>query len=316
MWRVLAALASLAFVVTGAHGEAAAPAQQPEQSPVKAPPSARVPLRENFPWPEIAGIAVVGVGNLVLKAYEIDLAKARGTPLIGAPPGFDRAISNAAYQGPFAKPFLLHAPELVLTEVGPAAYAAYRGVDSLSIWLRHKPLLGSVNADHKLFAFAEAYTLTTVLSLAVKLSVGRVRPFEELHRYGSDPGQPKTTISFWSNQTADSFCFVTFVWRDFGDWLTSGPMSNSSEGARLWLGRVLPGAALLSAASFDGYSRIVDQRHWFSDVVLGAAVGGAIGYSTYAYHFDWAGQPRRRWGDGARLTVVPMARGASVVGTF
>jgi membrane-associated phospholipid phosphatase len=284
--------------------------------PPKRPRGQRVPLHENFPWPEIAGIGALAVTNVILKTYEMDIAKARGEPLIGSPPGFDEAISNALYQGPFAHPFLLHTPELVMTEAGPVIYLAYRGIDSLAIWTRGRSLFGNENADHKAFAFAEAYTLTTVLSLTAKLSIGRERPFETLHRFGSDPGQPKTKISFWSNQTAASFCLATFVWRDFSDWLTAGPMADSTDAKRLWLGRVLPASLLGVAAGFDGYSRIVDQRHWFSDVVAGAVVGTVVGYGVYAYHFDWAGEPRSRWGQSTSIAIAPTPRGAALVGTF
>lgn len=275
-----------------------------------------VPLRQNFPWLEIGGIAALGGANVVLKTYEYDLAKARGAPLIGAPPAFDRWISNRLYQGPFASPFLLHAPELVLTEVGPVVYLSYRGIDTLSLWLRGRALTPALNPDHKLFAFAEAYLLTTVVTLIAKEAIGRVRPFEELHRYGSDPGQPKTTLSFWSNQTAASFCFATFGFRDLTDWLTSGPLARRGRVARVGLGRVLPAVVIFGAAAFDGYSRIVDQRHWFSDTVVGALVGGGIGYGVYAYHFDDEGQPRQRPATNATATILPTPGGLALVGRF
>ena len=285
-----------------------------------APPPKRarqhVPLLQSFPWVEIGGIAALAGANVVLKTYEYDIASARGTPLIGAPPDFDRWISNRLYQGPFASPFLSHAPELVLTEVGPVAYLSYRSVDTVVLWLRGRALTPALNPDHKLFAFAEAYLLTTVVTLAAKEAIGRVRPFEELHRYGSDPGQPKTTISFWSNQTAASFCFVAFTFRDLSDWLTSGPLAGRSRGARVGLGRVLPAVLMFGAAGFDGYSRIVDQRHWFSDTVVGAIVGGGIGYGVYAYHFDEEGQPRSRAAAVTSLTMVPTPGGMTLFGRF
>ena len=281
-------------------------------------PSKRVPLHDNFPWWEIAGIGGLIAGNVVLKTYEYDLAAARGAPLIGDPPGFDKAISNALYPGPFAQPFLLHAPELVMTEAGPVVYMGLYGIDSLSLWFRGHSLSGAANPDHKLLALAESLFLDSVVNLAVKVSVGRERPFEALHRYGSDPGQAKTTLSFFSNQSSNSFTLVAFAWRDLSDWLTSGPMEHSSDGTRLWLGRVVPGVVLFTAGAWDGYSRIVDQRHWFSDVVVGSAVGTAIGYFTYAYHFDWNGQPKRRWRDDHQLRLVPSAggNGAALTGVF
>ena len=287
-----------------------------DSSTATAPTPRRVPLLHNFRWPEIAGMAGLAAANVVLKTYEIDIAKARGAPLIGSPLAFDRWISNRLYQGPFAKPFLLHTPELVLTEVGPIVYLSYRGIDTLSLWIRGRSLTPALNPDHKLFAFAEAYLLTTVVTLAAKEAIGRVRPFEELHRYGSDPGQPKTTISFWSNQTAAAFCLSSFVWRDVSDWLTHGPLARRGSAARLIWGRIVPATILFGAAAFDGYSRIVDQRHWFSDVVVGAAVGGGIGYGTYAYHFDEAGQPRDKFSAVSSVTPVPIPGGLALVGKF
>ncbi len=300
MWRSL-----LMFVVLASRTVAADDAVDPD----------RVPLHDNFPWGEIIGIGGLAGANFVLKTYEYDFAAARGEPLIGDAPGFDKSISNALYQGPFATPFALHIPELVLTEAGPVVYAGLYGIDSLSLWLRGHSLSGASNPDHKLFAFAESQFLTAVVNLGFKIGIGRERPFEALHRYGSDPGQPKTTLSFFSNQTSAAFAFVTFGWRDLTDWLTSGPMKSSSPAKKMWLGRVLPGVLLFGAGAFDGYSRLVDQRHWFTDVLAGAFVGTALGYATYAYHFDWNGQPRRRWGNHD-LRVVPVANGAAVMGTF
>ncbi len=278
-------------------------------------PSKRVPLHDNFPWLEIAGIGGLAGLNVVLKVYEYDFAAKRGDPLIGDAPGFDKSISNALYQGPFAEPFALHVPELVLTEAGPVVYASIYGIDSLALWIRGRSLSGAANPDHKLFAFAESQFLAAVINLTIKISVGRERPFEALHRYGSDPGQPKTTLSFFSNQTSAAFSLVTFGWRDLTDWLTSGPMRDSSPAKKLWLGRILPGVGLFAAGAFDGYSRLVDQRHWFTDVLAGAFVGTAVGYFTYAYHFDWEGQPKRRWGDH-HVRLVPTSNGVAVGGTF
>ena len=69
---------------------------------------------------------------------------------------------------------------------------------------------------------------------------------------------------------------------------------------------------LYGAAAVVGLSRIVDQRHYFTDVALGAAVGTAVGQLTYALHFDWDGRPRRRHA----VSVTPMPGGAAVTGSF
>lgn len=279
-------------------------------APTPPAPPKRAPLREGFPLPEIIAIGALGVADVTLGAFSADLAAARGAPLFGDPPGFDRAASDALYQGPNADVFLAGAPELVASELEPALAVGYYGLDSIVLWARGRSLTGAANPDHHLFGFLEAYFLTEDVSLGVKIALGRERPFEGLHRFGSTPGDPKTTMAFWSNQTATSFCVASYLWRDFSDWLVNGPLAQSSPGSKIALGRVLPGVVFFGVASVDGLSRIIDQRHYLSDTLVGAAVGTAISQLVYAYHFDGLGQPIRRWAGAHDVSLSPVSAGA------
>jgi membrane-associated phospholipid phosphatase len=123
-------------------------------------------------------------------------------------------------------------------------------------------------------------------------------------------------MSFWSKQTATAFCFASFGYRDLSDWLVRSPLADASPAAQLWLGRVLPGALIASAAAVDGLSRIVVQRHYFSDTVIGAGVGAAAGWLAYSRHFDRLGRPRVRRASERPVTFVPLPGGFLLAAPF
>ena len=77
-------------------------------------------------------------------------------------------------------------------------------------------------------------------------------------------------------------------------------------------------AMAAKSASLVGVSRVIDQQHWPSDVLMGALVGSTIAHLAYLTHFDESGQPRRRMtsGDRAAVRLVPLPTGAAVVGQF
>ncbi len=58
-----------------------------------------------------------------------------------------------------------------------------------------------------------------------------------------------------------------------------------------------------SAATFVGFSRIYKDKHWASDVILGAAIGELCGRVVTRYHGEH---------DDARADLAPMVTGNSV----
>ena len=60
------------------------------------------------------------------------------------------------------------------------------------------------------------------------------------------------------------------------------------------------GVPSFAVASFVGWTRVRDRAHWVTDVIVGAAIGTAVGHAVASGHRE------RSW------TVVPVASAASV----
>jgi membrane-associated phospholipid phosphatase len=109
---------------------------------------------------------------------------------------------------------------------------------------------------------AEAAALAADLNQLVKFTVGRERPF--VH-YG-DPARPHEAdddLSFYSGHTSLAFALAS-----------SAGMVSTLRGyeSAPWVW-----GAGLSLAATAGWLRMGGDMHWFSDVLVGAAVGTAVG---------------------------------------
>ena len=128
-------------------------------------------------------------------------------------------------------------------------------------------------------------------------------------------------MSFFSGHSAAMFPAATFVYLDASRRLPNTVLAGASPARRVLLGQVLPFVVCYSAAALVGVSRVIDQQHWPSDVVMGALVGTTIAHLAYLTHFDQDGQPRRsRLHHDGRLArnvrLVPTLTGAALVGRF
>jgi membrane-associated phospholipid phosphatase len=280
----------------------------------------RVPLAHNFSRAEQVSVASVATVDVLLFAFQEHLVSAvraeRDGPLLGAPWAWDRQVSASLYRGPQSGRFLYGVPDVGGEYVLPSLALGFYGLDGLSLWLRDQSLSGSAHADHELVAFTEAFGLTVLATQVAKLSIGRTRPRYALGRIQDDPDDDERDLSFFSGHTSVSFCLAAFVHRDVSDWLSHDALRSRSPATRFWLGRVAPGVVLYGAASLIGVSRIVDQRHYVTDVAVGALVGGILGHVIYAWHFDGAGRPNRRLADRASVKVVAVPGGLSLSGQF
>jgi membrane-associated phospholipid phosphatase len=156
--------------------------------------------------------------------------------------------------------------------------------NNLDDYLQHVPSasvfvlsLSNVKGKHDLPNQAALYLKSELLMLAtvytLKYSVGESRP---------DTGQKN---SFPSGHTAQAFTAATFLFREYGHksiWITIGAYT---------------------AASTVGVFRILNNRHWISDVLVGAGIGILSTNLVYLTHKD-------RWGrsdHGRSLRVDPFA---------
>jgi len=111
----------------------------------------------------------------------------------------------------------------------------------------------------------EAVLLADAATLVLKGSIGRGRPYVNGDRGSFKPLQFDSDYdSLPSMHTASSFAAASV-------------MSGATES--LWAK-----AAYYSAATFVGLSRMVDDQHWASDVILGAAIGELCGRIIARHH--------------------------------
>ena len=68
-----------------------------------------------------------------------------------------------------------------------------------------------------------------------------------------------------------------------------------------------PAAAV--AATFTAVLRIAADRHWATDVIAGAALGGALGYAVPALHLAAAGSGTKA--DSPTAVISPVIGGST-----
>ena len=128
----------------------------------------------------------------------------------------------------------------------------------------------------------EAVLLTDAATLVLKESIGRGRPYVNGDKGSFKPLQFDSDYdSMPSMHVASSFAAASV-------------MSGASESP--WAK-----AAYYSAATFVGLSRIVDDQHWASDVILGAAIGELCGRIVARHHANGK----------RRFTLAPIISGHS-----
>jgi membrane-associated phospholipid phosphatase len=119
----------------------------------------------------------------------------------------------------------------------------------------------------------EAILIADVLGGAIKLTVGRQRPFVDVKTpdnfqlwRGFKGDQWR---SFPSGHTITAFAFASTVTRESQFWWPH---------ATWYVGTVFYGGA-----SLVGLSRIFNNQHWASDVMAGAAIGTLVGIKVVKY---------------------------------
>ncbi|MFM7201395.1 MAG: phosphatase PAP2 family protein [Myxococcota bacterium] len=250
-------------------------------------------LQSTFPVSEQVATAGLVASGLSLMIFQEPLVHTlQPSPRItGTLPG-EVAVSNALYLGE-GKTLLNGVPDFLGDTLFPyGALAFYTGraaVAGVTGQLQHDIL-----PLHSFLTFAQAYGLNLTLTQTVKILVGRERPYFALNRQPTVERTDDATLSFFSGHSSSSFCLAAFVARDLTDALDQHALPDAPASTRFWLLRVLPSAGLYSVAGLVATSRVVDQQHYLSDVLVGSLVGAVVGNGIYALHYDWAGQPKTR----------------------
>lgn len=130
------------------------------------------------------------------------------------------------------------------------------------------------NAPSDLLIVAEAAGVATLLNEGAKFAFGRERPFVRAlaeNEKANTPIPSDNNLSFYSGHTNLTFSLA----------VASGTVA-SMRGYRL---APLIWASGLTVGAVTGYLRIAADKHYFTDVVTGAAMGSAAGFLVpYLFH--------------------------------
>jgi len=118
----------------------------------------------------------------------------------------------------------------------------------------------------------EAIITSGAVTATLKMAIGRQRPnvqSSDADDFLFGRGFGGAHASLPSGHTTAAFAFATAVTYDLRQW--------DPHAAHI------AGPLLYGGATMVGLSRIYADKHWASDVVLGAGVGTFVGYKTVAY---------------------------------
>ncbi len=127
-----------------------------------------------------------------------------------------------------------------------------------------------------LIAFTSGFALNGGLTWGIKGLVSRPRPYVYYGTTGS-PEKTKAWRSFISGHASAAFYTASFLHLAWQKNHTGSPRQ-----------RVILPVLLYSSATYVAWSRLEIDRHYFTDLIAGAAVGVAVGYLTHW----WFEKPR------------------------
>jgi len=208
------------------------------------------------------------IGGLAASALLLDLlVNPPSMPRWTKPILFDQGARNALRAASEAG----RSRAATVSDFGAVALPLYAVVvdAGLVTWQRH----GKGDAALQLALIdAEALAIDGVLTLATQRAVGRIRP---------DAG-PRTTdnTAFLSGHTSAAFTVASTLCMQHSKLDIYGGSADML---------VCPGAVAI--ATLTGVMRIVSDRHWASDVLAGAALGTAVGFTVSWAHLRDQGEP-------------------------
>jgi len=145
---------------------------------------------------------------------------------------------------------------------------------------------GDHRFDETAIPVLRAFAVSALVSDAIKLATARERP--DVHFGTADPSTIGANKSFVSGHTSGVFSLVFALARVYAD-------RNDPHTRWVWM-------AGLPLAAYTGYLRIAADKHYATDVLTGAAIGGAIGWTTpglWKHEVGGAGAPEAALAVGA-----------------
>jgi membrane-associated phospholipid phosphatase len=167
----------------------------------------------------------------------------------------------------------VHGSQTFVGQIGEPGAAAFL---SLRLLVNVGADLAGANVTtgdyQRTFWFYKSIVYTYSITTLTKNLVYRLRPD------GSD-GQ-----SFFSAHSSTAFCTASYLSLELGDWYDRWETTRSNDALRSTF-KIGSGIALYAGATYVAYARMHDEKHYFSDVAVGAAVGTVMGTLMYDWHW-------------------------------
>jgi membrane-associated phospholipid phosphatase len=179
------------------------------------------------------------------------------------------------------------APAALTSDILVAAVPVGLG---LWVFLEAEGAGGLRTAGEDLLVITQAMTVAGALTTVARYTTARIRPFAY---YGEGSGVPEDHLSFWSGHTTTAFSAAA----------AAGYVAQM-RGYESWPWIYAVG---FTAAGAVAYLRVASDKHWMTDVVVGAVVGTGVGFLVPWLH---------RSNPALSLRVVPLPEGLAVAGRF
>lgn len=142
----------------------------------------------------------------------------------------------------------------------------------------------------------EALLVGELTGFALKGMIGRQRPYvrpRNPHSYGflRGFGGGEPFRSFPSGHTVAAFAAASAVTSQTSNWWPNS--------------RILIGTAMYGGAALTGISRMYDNRHWMSDVIMGAGIGTFAGLKVVRFNDSHSGNKLDKWLLSGSITPTP-----------
>jgi len=196
------------------------------------------------------------------------------------PPGVDVSVRTALV---WSNP----APAAVTSDILVAAVPVGLG---LWVFLEAEAAGGLRTAAEDLLVITEAMTVAGALTTVTRYTTARIRPYAY---FGQGSGVPEDHLSFWSGHTTTAFSAAA----------AAGYVAQL-RGYESWPWIYAVG---FTAAGAVSYFRVAGDKHWMTDVVVGAVMGTGIGFLVPWLH---------RSNPALSLRLVPQPEGLAVAGRF
>jgi membrane-associated phospholipid phosphatase len=217
-----------------------------------------------------------------------------GTAVLMAPLDrtFARQLQDSSVQ---ANQFLEHSSKYVRLLGAPGSLVISGGLYAAGKVLGHPHV-----ADTGLHTF-ESVVLAESITTLTKGVVGRSRPYNtprDPFNYGFGRGwHNDKTQSMPSGHTSAAFAAAAAGASEIGHWWPRH--------------RTLAAVGLYSAAGLVGISRMYNNKHWASDIVVGAGIGAFSGWKVVGYTHAHPNNPVDRLLLGTR--VAPAGNGGMAI---